>query len=490
MAQPIKSNSLNSFRMLNSFPRKLVSVVVATSFFAAGAWWARHPETQAVTQAVAAPVAAQVSTAASVQGLPGFADLVAANGPAVVNIAVQQKLQGNDPRLGADPFSQFFGAPGQRGPQSRIVRGQGSGFIISADGRILTNAHVVDGATTVTVKLTDRREFNAKVIGVDKRTDVAVVKIEASGLPVARIGNPADSRIGDWVVAIGSPFGFENTVTSGIISAKSRALGPQSNYVNFIQTDVPINPGNSGGPLFNMNGEVIGINSQIFSETGGYMGLSFAIPIDIAMNVQQQLVATGKVVRGQLGALVQPVSAPTAKSLKLPEPSGALVVRVEPGSAAEKAGLQPGDVIRSFDGKKVDLSSDLPLLVAATRPGTKVKLDVWREGRATTLDASLGELKESQMAAAEPEAGKLGVAVRPLTKDEQREAKINGLLVEQVTGAAEAAGLQPGDVLLQAGGKPLRSPIDLQKAVKEADGSVGLLVQRDDARFFVPVPLN
>ncbi|WP_085314326.1 DegQ family serine endoprotease [Derxia lacustris] len=482
--------------MQANLSRKVIVAAIAASFFAAGAWWARSPDAPPAP-AIASPVVA-AATAVPVQpaglatsrGLPGFADLVAANGPAVVNITVQSKVeaQGIDPR---DPLSQFFGPQnGQRAPQSRIQRGLGSGFIISADGTILTNAHVVDGASTVMVKLTDRREFKAKVIGIDKRTDVAVVKIEASGLPVVKIGNLAESRIGDWVVAIGSPFGFENTVTSGIISAKSRALGPQSNYVNFIQTDVPINPGNSGGPLFNMNGEVIGINSQIFSETGGYMGLSFAIPIDIAMNVEQQLVSTGKVVRGQLGALVQQVSAPTAKSLKLPDPSGALVVKIEPGSAADKAGLQPGDVIRGFGGQKVDMSSDLPLLVASTKPGAKIKLDVWRDGKATTLDAVIGELKESQTAAAESDAGKLGLAVRPLTKDEQREAKVSGLLVEQVQGNAEAAGIEPGDVLLQAGGKSLKTPLDLQKAVKESDGSVGLLVQRDDARFFVPVPLN
>jgi len=480
--------------MQANFSRKLIVAAVAASFFGAGAWWARHPDAPPITAAVAAPavtVPVQPVSPPTARALPGFADLVAANGPAVVNITVQQKVQSNgmDPR---DPLSQFFGPqPGQpRGPQSRILRGQGSGFIISADGTILTNAHVVEGANTVTVKLTDRREFKAKVIGIDKRTDVAVVKIEASGLPVVKIGNLTESRIGDWVVAIGSPFGFENTVTSGIISAKSRALGPESNYVNFIQTDVPINPGNSGGPLFNMNGEVIGINSQIFSETGGYMGLSFAIPIDIAMNVQHQIATTGKVVRGQLGALVQQVSAPTAQSLKLPDPSGALVVRVETGSPADQAGLKPGDVIRSFGGAKVDVSSDLPLLVAATKPGVKVKVDVWRGGKPMTLDATVGELKETQTAAADSEAGKLGLAVRPLTKEEQRDAKINGLLVEQVTGNAESAGVQPGDVLLQANGKDLKSALDLQKAVKDADGGVGLLVQRDDSRFFVPVPLN
>jgi serine protease Do len=418
-------------------------------------------------------------------GLPSFADLVASNGPAVVNITVSQKVQQTS--LEGAPFAPFFGN-GLRDQASRVVHGQGSGFIISADGVILTNAHVVDGATSVTVKLTDRREYRAKVVGVDKRTDVAVVKIDGANLPVVKIGSPASTRIGDWVVAIGSPFGFENSVTNGIVSAKGRTL-PSENYVPFIQTDVPINPGNSGGPLFNLNGEVIGINSQIFSESGGYMGISFSIPIDMAMKVSQQLLASGRVTRGVLGAVVQDVSGPLAKTLKLPDATGAVVVSIEPGSPAELAGVQPGDVVRSFEDQRIENSIDLPRAVGDTKPGTLSKIDIWRDGKALALDVKIGELHEAKPQVANTEGGRLGVVARPLTREEQREIHANGLLVEDVSGAAEQAGLQPGDVVLMANGKPVQSVRDLRNIVNNADGAIALLVMRDNARTFIPVPL-
>jgi serine protease Do len=470
------------------FRKPLVLTVISAALVSAGAYIGARSSPGAIA---ATPEAAAVLSDASLAqpralALPSFADLVAANGPAVVNIAVSQKVQ---PTAFEDsPLAPFFGNT-PREPGGHIVRGQGSGFIISADGVILTNAHVVDGASTVTVKLTDRREFRAKVIGVDKRTDVAVVKIDGANLPVVKVGNPAGTRIGDWVVAIGSPFGFENSVTSGIVSAKGRSL-PSENYVPFIQTDVPINPGNSGGPLFNLNGEVIGINSQIFSESGGYMGISFSIPIDMAMKVSQQLLASGRVTRGVLGAVVQDVSGPLAKTLKLPQASGAVVVSVEPGSPAEKAGMEPGDVVRSFEGQKIDNSIDLPRVVGDARPGTQARIEVWRDGKAVSLVAKIGELHDAKPRIANDEGGRLGLAVRPLTREEQREVHANGLLVEDVSGAAEQAGLQPGDIVLMANGKPVQSVRDLRNIVSNAEGGVALLVQRDNARTFIPVPLS
>ncbi len=325
-----------------------------------------------------------------------FSALAEKEGPAVVNISTVRKMRGEaalPPLPGIpedDPFFDFFRRFAPPVPRDYRTQSLGSGFLISRDGVILTNAHVVDEATEVTVKLTDRREFKAKVIGVDARSDVAVLKIDAKDLPAVAIGDPAHTRVGEWVVAIGSPFGFENSVTAGIISAKGRQL-PDETYVPFLQTDVPINPGNSGGHLFNLRGEVIGINSQIYSRTGGYMGLSFAIPIDVAMNVADQLRQTGKVTRGRLGVRIQDVNTDLARSFGLERPEGALIAAVEPRSPAAQAGLQTGDVILGFDGKPIKSATDLPAIVASTAPGRTVTIDLWRESARRSVEVRIAE---------------------------------------------------------------------------------------------------
>jgi serine protease Do len=351
---------------------------------------------------------------------------------------------------------------------------------------------VVDGARKVTVKLTDHREFEAKVVGVDTKSDVAVLKIEATGLPVVTLGDPRQLEVGEWVVAIGSPFGFENSVTAGIVSAKGRNL-PDDTYVPFIQTDVAVNPGNSGGPLFNLRGEVVGINSQIYSRSGGYQGVSFAIPIDVAMNVGEQLQATGHVSRGKLGVGVQGVDQALAESFGLDKPRGALVSNVERGGPADEAGLKEGDVILAFDGQPVDSAGQLPAAVAATKPGRKVELQVWREGASRKIDVTLGEVTDANKVAAHggaAEGGRLGVTVRPLSPAELSSAQLEaGLVVEEVAGAAAEAGIQPGDVVLSANGRPVGDVEQLRSIVSAAKNHVALLVQRGEARIFVPVEL-
>ncbi|SDH66268.1 DegQ family serine endoprotease [Propionivibrio dicarboxylicus] len=432
--------------------------------------------------------------------LPDMSAIVARNGAAVVNISMSGKTKsggdagfsGVDPN---DPFYEFFRhfrIPQQRGEQR--VRGQGSGFIIREDGLVLTNAHVIDGADEVIVKLTDKREFKAKVLGADKATDVAVLRIDGKNLPTVKIGNSAATRVGEWVLAIGSPFGFENSATAGIISAKSRSL-PDDSYVPFIQTDVAVNPGNSGGPLFNMAGEVVGINSQIYSRTGGYQGLSFAIPIDVAMSVQDQIVKHGKVQRGRLGITIQEVNQSLADSFGLSKPTGALVSSVEGGSPAAKAGLEPGDVILSLNGKEVSSSSELPPLVAAIRPGDGAKLQVWRKGASREIEVKVGSQKEEKLASGESKesaaTGRLGLAVRSLTAEERRQNDGKaGLRVENASGAAARAGIRPGDVVLAVNGEPVTTPEQLKAIVGKAGKRVALLIQRDEARLFVPVDLN
>ena len=406
---------------------------------------------------------------ASAQGrdLPDFTELAEKHGPAVVNVSTTQTIRGNRafpqfPDLDEDdPMFEFFKRfiPRQPGtPKEFQNKSLGSGFIISPDGYVLTNAHVVDSADEILVKLTDKREFKAKVIGADKRTDVALIKIEASGLPSVKLGDPAKLRVGEWVVAIGSPFGFESSVTAGIVSAKGRSL-PQENYVPFIQTDVAINPGNSGGPLFNMKGEVVGINSQIYSRTGGYMGLAFAIPIDVAMEVQGQLRASGRVSRGRIGVVIQEVTKELADSFGLAKPAGALVNAVEKGGPAEKAGIEDGDIILKFDGKAVNASADLPRIVGATRPGSKVVMQVWRKGGAKDLTVTVGEIPEEKMAQrgakrakpAEAVANRLGLVLSELSPEQKRELKIvSGLLVEDVRGNNGRTDLRPGDIILAA----------------------------------------
>ena len=448
------------------------------------------------TQAAAPVLAAAPATPPllSSRGLPDFSALVEREGPAVVNISVVslKRKAAVDPN---DPAFEFFRRFGVPVPQERAQpsQGQGSGFIVSADGTILTNAHVVADATEVTVKLTDKREFKAKVLGVDRRTDVALVKIDATNLPVVHIGDSNRARTGEWVAAIGSPFGLENTVTAGIISAKSRNL-PDENYVPFIQTDVAINPGNSGGPLFNMNGEVIGINSQIYSQTGGYMGLSFAIPIDVAMKVKDQLQQHGKVSRGRLGVAVQGVSKELAESFGLAKAQGALVNSVELASPAEKAGLVSGDVILAVNGTPIEQSSDLPRVIGDLKPGQSAKLQIWRGGATRDISVSLGEIPSDKItSAAEPAArpGRLGLAVRPLSADEQRQLQVSGgLVVEQSNGAAARAGIQAGDIILAAGTEAITSVAQLQGIAGKAKDQIAILVQRGDSKLYVPIKLQ
>jgi serine protease Do len=395
---------------------------------------------------------------------------------------------------GDDPFFRFFRRHGEPDPHKGMpFRGLGSGFIVKSDGLVLTNAHVVDGAKEVTVKLTDKREFRAKVVGVDKDTDVAVLRIDAKGLPTVRIGDPARVRVGEWVLAIGSPFGFENTVTAGVVSARARSL-PGEGYVPFIQTDAAVNPGNSGGPLFDLAGEVIGINSQIYTGNGGYMGISFAIPIDVAMGVEQQLVAHGKVVRGRLGVTVQDVNQSLARSFGLDRPAGALVSSVQKGSAAANAGVKPGDVILALDGQPVTGSGDLPPRVATMKPGTAARLTVWRDGARRELEVKVGEAKDETVASAadgDHPSGRLGLAVRPLTPDEQRQLELTGgAVVEDVTGPAQEAGIRPGDVVVALNGKAVTGVDDLRRLAAAAKGSIALLVQRGAERMFVPLDLG
>jgi serine protease Do len=434
------------------------------------------------------------------QQLPDFAAIAEANKMAVVNItstitkARQMRLQGQGDDDDSDnPLNEFLRRFGMEGGNMPPVpqQGMGSGFVVQPDGVILTNAHVVEGADEVRVKLADRREFKGRILGLDKATDIAVVKIDAHGLTTVKLGDPSKIRVGEWVVAIGSPFGFENTVTSGIVSGTSRSL-PEGSYVPFIQTDAAVNPGNSGGPLFNMRGEVIGINSAIYSRTGGYMGLAFAIPIDVAKTVEEQLIRTGKVERGRLGIGIQEVSASLARSFGLDKPTGALVSTVEKASPAEKAGLKPGDVILSFDGRPIETSSQLPPLVAQTKPGTRSQVEVWRGGKKQTLGVAVGELKPEQTARAQhkpgTEGGKLGLAVRPLTPDEKKELNgATGVVVEQVAGPAARAGLRPGDLITAVNGQAVKSVEELRSLVEKSKDTVALLVRRGEASIFVPI---
>lgn len=445
--------------------------------------------------------------------LPDFADLAAKQGVAVVNISATQVVRGQ--RFGGFPFDEddpayeFFkrfaphmfpripGVPREFQFQNRSL---GSGFIISSDGYILTNAHVVEGADEVIVKLTDKREFKAKVIGADKRTDVALIKIEARNLPVVTLGDPNKLRVGEWVVAIGSPFGFENSVTAGIVSAKGRSL-PDETYVPFIQTDVAINPGNSGGPLFNMKGEVVGINSQIYSRSGGYQGISFAIPIDVAMEVQAQLRVSGKVHRGRIGVAIQEVTPELAESFGLAKPQGALVASVEKGSPADKAGIEAGDVILRFNDKAVSQSSDLPRIVGNTKPGTRVPVQIWRGGATKDLTVTVGEMRDEPVghlarrgkpAEAQP-ANRLGLVLSEPTAEQKRQLGIrHGLIVEDVKNGGRTD-LRPGDVILALIQKGVQTEIrsveqfngQLAKLDKEA--IVTLLVKRGDSQTFVTI---
>lgn len=476
----------------------------------------------ACADSVSAPAAPTQQAAVPLAALPDFTPLVQKHGAAVVNISSTTNV-----KMNPGPGGPEQGGPGQGGPELPGIpedhplyeffkrfgppegmepdprggprMGSGSGFIISDDGYVLTNAHVVASADEVTVALTDKREFKAKVIGVDRRTDIALLKIDATGLPKLALGNSADVKVGEWVVAIGSPFGFENSVTAGIISAKGRSLSGES-YVPFLQTDVAVNPGNSGGPLFNLKGEVVGINSQIFSRTGGYMGLSFAIPIEIAMNISDQLRTSGKVSRGRLGVVIQPLTAQLAKSFGKDDPNGALVASTEKGSPAEKAGLQAGDVIVQFNGKPVKDSRELPLMVATSKPGASVPVEVWRKGSSKEFKVTLGELPPLEPVASARSEGKepasvdkLGLALSNLTPPQQSQLKIDrGVLVENATGAAAKAGIRKGDVILGVKDKNVGSVEEFNKLVSEAKSgeSLALLVKREEATIFIPVTVG
>ncbi|TWO80314.1 protease Do [Denitratisoma oestradiolicum] len=428
--------------------------------------------------------------------LPDFTDLVEKQGAAVVNISTTQVIKGNRSPLPFDendPMFEFFkrfgmprGIPGMPGmPREFENKGLGSGFIVSPEGYILTNAHVVAEADEVVVRLTDKREFKAKVLGTDRRTDVALLKIEASGLPVVRLGDPGKLKVGEWVVAIGSPFGLDNTVTAGIVSAKGRSL-PQENYVPFIQTDAAVNPGNSGGPLFNMRGEVVGINSQIYSRSGGYMGLSFAIPIDIAMEIKDQLKSQGKVSRGRIGVVIQEVTRELAESFGLPRPQGALVAKVESGGPADKAGIEEGDVILKFDGKTVGQSGDLPRIVGMTRPGSKSTVQVWRKGSARDMTLTVAEMLDEGKAgpgqrkpgkAAEPAVNRLGLSLSEPAAEQKKQLGIrNGVVVDDVRNSR--VDLRPGDVILALIDK------GVQTEIKSVEHFNGLLTKLDKAATF------
>lgn len=454
-----------------------------------------------------------LTVSAQPRGLPDFSELVEKYGSAVVNIsstqtARQNRLMPQLPFDEDDPMFDFFRrfVPRHPGgplpPREYENKSLGSGFIISPDGYLLTNAHVVDGADEITVRLTDKREFRARIIGADTRSDVALLKIDAAGLPVARLGDPNSLRVGEWVVAIGSPFGFDNSVTAGIVSAKGRSL-PQENYVPFIQTDVAINPGNSGGPLFNMKGEVVGMNSQIYSRSGGYQGIAFAIPIDVAMEIQGQLRANGRVNRGRIGVVIQEVTRDLADSFGLPKATGAIVSSVESGSPAEKAGIQTGDVILKFDGKTVGTSSDLPRLVGTTRPGTRVALQVWRKGSNREVGITVGEMPVDERAQGggakkakpvEKTANRLGLVVSEIPEAQKKALRISGgLLIEDIKGGTARPDLRPGDVILAVINKGITTDVvsidqfNKMLAQFSKDASITLLIRRGDMQTFITI---
>ena len=436
-----------------------------------------------------------------VSGLPDFTKLVEDNGKAVVSISTVKKAKRLGPQNGMPdeqlemlrrfgfpfPFGDFNG-PGMT-PERR---GQGSGFIIDPNGVILTNNHVVDGADEVTVHLTDKREFKAKVLGTDPKTDIAVIKIEGKDLPVVKLGKSENVKVGEWVAAIGAPFGLDNTVTAGIVSAKSRNL-PDEQFVPFIQTDVAVNPGNSGGPLFNMKGEVIGINSQIFSTSGGFMGLSFAIPIDLAVQIKDELMKNGKVSIGRLGILIQQLTPELAKSFNLKDAKGALIAQIEKDGPADKAGLRDGDIVVEYNGKPIADIRELSQTVASTKPGAKVKVKAMREGKPVSLVIVVGEMptdgKLNFKKSAASQNNALGANVRQLDDKENKRVP-NGLFVESVYGAAAEAGMRRGDIIISAGGKKIRTEKDLNEVVSKAKGSLAVLVDRNGSREFIPVKLS
>nr|WP_240766838.1 Do family serine endopeptidase [Paraburkholderia flava] len=423
--------------------------------------------------------------------LPDFSTLVKRYGATVVNISVTREVTQIGvqlpPGMSPDnPLAPFFG---RRVIGNREEVNLGSGFIVSPDGYVLTNRHVVGDASVVDVKLTDKREFKGKVVGSDAVSDIALVKIDAQNLPAVVTGDPAQVEVGDWVMAIGSPYGFANTVTAGIVSARSRSL-PGETGVPFIQTDVPINPGNSGGPLFDLNGRVIAINSLIYSKTGGYQGLSFAVPIDVALDVKDQLLRTGRVSRGRLGIASQDLSQSLARSFGLTRPDGALISMVEPGGPAAAAGLRAGDVVQALDGVPVNDSGDLLGRVAKLRPGTRVDLLVWRSGGAVLLAATVGAVPGDGGATPAEAAlpSEWGLVVRPLTAQEQQQSQLDhGLLIQRVAGRAARIGLRAGDIVLAVNDAPVATVAEFATRVGDTRRSVALLIQRGASRLYVPV---
>ena len=491
-------------------------VAMAAAVLSAVAWWAVVPPAHA-QGASSAPAPAVV------RGLPDFTSLVDAVGPSVVNIRTVERVRAQEKEPGAGTpdeqmleFFRRFGIPvppgmapgprgqnpGRGGPDIERPRGVGSGFILSADGLIMTNAHVVEGADQLLVTLPDKREFTATVVGSDRRTDVAVVKIDATGLSPVRIGDVSRLRVGEWVMAIGSPFGLENTVTAGIVSAKQRDTG---DFLPFIQTDVAINPGNSGGPLINMRGEVIGINSQIYSRSGGFQGISFAIPIDEAVRVSDELRATGTVTRGRIGVAIDTVTKELADSLGLARAEGALVRSVEAGSPAARAGVEPGDIILKFGDRTIEKSSDLPRIVGNTKPGVQSVISVWRRGATRNLNVTVGTFEEQQVSqapaatpapapAASPAVQGMGLALRELTAAEKREKSIDGgVVIQSAEGPAARAGLREGDVIVALGNTAVKNVSEFDAAAKalNPDRPVNVLVRRGEwAQYALIRPEN
>ena len=438
------------------------------------------------------------STAAS---LPDFTELVAKATPAVVSIRITEAMNTSNQNLPPwmdknNPLFDFirpFMQPGN-GSQSPVIQGQGSGFILTPDGYILTNAHVVDNATDITVKLQDEREFPAKVTGKDKMSDVAILKIDAKELPTLNIGDSNNLKVGEWVVAIGSPFGFEHTVSAGVVSGITRNLN-EGSTVPFIQTDVAINPGSSGGPLLDMNGDVVGMNSQIYSQNGGYMGLSFAIPINLVMNVEDQLVHYGKVTRGRIGVYVQSVNQSLAEAFKLDKPAGALVSQVQPDSPAAKGGLTPGDIILSVDNQPINDSAELARVVSGHKPGDTLHLELVRGGKHINKTVVVTKLSEEQLAdngnPDTTDSGRLGVVVQDLDANMKKQIdEDHGVVVAQVSGAAARAGVKKGDIILSVNSNPVSSVEDLQNLIKDSPKHIALLIKRDQNEIFVPVTIG
>ena len=447
---------------------------------------------------LSSPVLLPLPAQAQARALPDFTDLVEQVGPSVVNIRTTEKVTARPSGDGADEemLESFrrFGIPipnapgGPRGqrpnrpqPEEEQPRGVGSGFVLTSDGFIMTNAHVVEGASEVLVTLTDKREFKARIVGADKRSDVAVVKIEATGLPAVKVGDVNRLKVGEWVMAIGSPFGLENTVTAGIVSAKQRDTG---DFLPFIQTDVAINPGNSGGPLINMRGEVIGVNSQIYSRSGGFMGISFAIPIDEAVRVSDQLRASGRVSRGRIGVQIDQVTKDVAEAVGLSKPQGALVRGLESGAPADKAGVEAGDIILKFDGKPIEKSADLPRLVGATKPGSRASITVFRRGATVDLTVTVAEIEPDKVARKDREdkpksaaAQPFGLAVSELSDADKKELRLKGgVRVEAATEAAARAGLRQGDIILAIANQEVVGVKDFEAILAKADKSKSLQV--------------